>query len=210
MEDFCIDLYYYFDKSSNRKGALKEYAQFCDREYRQIRYVNVRWLSLEKVADWALMQYDSLKSYFLNEDVAKWKTSETESDFSGTKRFKCLQKQFKGPLTQVCLYFYDNIVTIFNHNDLKFWSKDIRTDKQVYARHSPVTHVNNAVSVCKGTSTILKKVGDVSFKHFFQLCYKSCSKYFGQDCSVATWGSLYLYNRPRTKQVHGMFRWKFF
>lgn len=51
MEDFCIDLYYYFDKSSNRKGALKEYAQFCDREYRQIRYVNVRWLSLEKVAD---------------------------------------------------------------------------------------------------------------------------------------------------------------
>ena len=33
IEDHSVDLYYWFDKSSKRKGALAEYYQFCDQSY---------------------------------------------------------------------------------------------------------------------------------------------------------------------------------
>ena len=36
VEDFCIDLYYFFDKSSKIKSVLMEYTQFCNHEYRKI------------------------------------------------------------------------------------------------------------------------------------------------------------------------------
>ena len=82
MEDFCIDLFYYFDKSTKRKGVLREYYEFCDQEYRKIlKHVNVRWLSLERAVDRASKQYEGLKSYFL---------SENES----CPRFKRLKKTF--------------------------------------------------------------------------------------------------------------------
>ncbi len=48
LEEMCIDIYYYFDKSSKRKSLLGEFADFCEVEYRQIvKHVNTRWLSLE-------------------------------------------------------------------------------------------------------------------------------------------------------------------
>ena len=43
VEDFCIDLYYFFDKSSKRKCILQSYSEFCHEEYRQIlKHVTVR------------------------------------------------------------------------------------------------------------------------------------------------------------------------
>ena len=61
--------------------------------------------------------------------------------------------------------------------------KYIGTNKQVHVRHSPLTSINNVVSVCRETSTLLEGVGgqNFSFKHCFQLCHKTCSKYFGQN-----------------------------
>ena len=49
IEDFCVDVFYWFDKSTKRKGILREFCSFCDSDYREVvRYVSVRWLSLEK------------------------------------------------------------------------------------------------------------------------------------------------------------------
>ena len=49
IEDHCVDLYYWFDKSSKRKSALLEYYEFCDQEYEEvIRYASTRWFCLEK------------------------------------------------------------------------------------------------------------------------------------------------------------------
>ena len=43
MEDHCVDLYYWFDKSSKRKSILKEYYDFCDQDYQEvIKYVSTR------------------------------------------------------------------------------------------------------------------------------------------------------------------------
>ena len=69
VEDCCLDLFYYFDKSMKRKSVLWEYYEFCDQEYRKIlKHVNVQWLSPERAVDLTLNQYEELKSYFLSEN----------------------------------------------------------------------------------------------------------------------------------------------
>ena len=48
VEEFVIDLYYWFDHSTKRKNGLQSYCTFCDQEYRSIlKHVSTRWLSLE-------------------------------------------------------------------------------------------------------------------------------------------------------------------
>ena len=65
LEDVLIDPYYWFDKSSKRKGKLAEYFEFCDQEYQQVlKHVTCRWLSLEHCIERALKKFPSLKSYF--------------------------------------------------------------------------------------------------------------------------------------------------
>ena len=47
VEDFCVDMFYWFDKSTKRKGILREYCEFCDNEYLEIVCrVSTRWLSV--------------------------------------------------------------------------------------------------------------------------------------------------------------------
>ena len=42
-EEFAIDLYYWFDKSTKRKNELQSYCEFCDQEYRAIiKHVSTR------------------------------------------------------------------------------------------------------------------------------------------------------------------------
>ena len=44
-----------------------DFADFCDVAYREIvHHISVRWLSLQKAVDRALLQYPALKSYFLS------------------------------------------------------------------------------------------------------------------------------------------------
>ena len=43
IEDHCVDLFYWFDKSSKRKRILKEYYEFCNSECEEfIKYVLTR------------------------------------------------------------------------------------------------------------------------------------------------------------------------
>ena len=93
VEDLCVDVFYWFDKSTKRKGILREFCSFCDNDYREVvRYVSVRWLSLEKAVYRILQLYNSLQSYF---------RSEAESQ----PRFKRLAATFEKPLTEVYLLF---------------------------------------------------------------------------------------------------------
>ena len=48
LEEFVIDTFYWFDKSTKRKNELASYCTFCDQAYRSmIKHVSTRWLSLE-------------------------------------------------------------------------------------------------------------------------------------------------------------------
>lgn len=67
IEELCIDLYYWFEKSTKRKNGLQSYCTFCDQEYRSIvKHVTTRWLSLERSVERILKQYPSLKAYFMS------------------------------------------------------------------------------------------------------------------------------------------------
>jgi hypothetical protein len=49
LENLLIDLYYWFDKSTKRKGVLVEYMEFCDQEYGKfLKHSSTRWLSLAR------------------------------------------------------------------------------------------------------------------------------------------------------------------
>ncbi len=101
VEDMCVDMYYYFDKSTKQKSTLVEFAEFCDVKYRQvIKQVSTRWLSLEVAAKRNLQMYPALKSYFLS-------NSEAEA------RFKCLKNHFRDPMVEIYLQFYHAVLPTF-------------------------------------------------------------------------------------------------
>ena len=79
VEDFCIDIFYYFDRSTKRNNALQGYAEFCDQGYRDIlKHINVRWLSLERAVERILLQYSSLRAYVLSENAPKSATNSND------------------------------------------------------------------------------------------------------------------------------------
>ena len=101
VEDLLVDIYHWFLYSTKRKCKLAEYANFCDQEYPKItKHISTRWLSLEKVVTRTLLQYQSLKTYFLSEHYsAAW--------------FKRLQTAFSKPMTEVYLLLLQSALQIF-------------------------------------------------------------------------------------------------
>ena len=73
IEDILVDLYYWFDKSTNRKNKLSEYNfEFCDIRYREVitnKHVSTHWLSLKYAVQRSLRQYPGLRSYFMSSNV---------------------------------------------------------------------------------------------------------------------------------------------
>ena len=103
IEDLHIDLYYWFEKSTKRKGVLLEYMEFCGHEYSKIlKHVSTRWLSLERCVQRTLEKYSGLKSYFLSEEFAD-------------QRFSRLQDAFNNPLTEIALLFHHASIPLFNN-----------------------------------------------------------------------------------------------
>ena len=109
IEDLCIDVYYWFEKSTKRKGILKDFCEFCESNYRQIiRYVSVRWLSLEKAVNRILQLYKSLQSYFRSE-------SESQAWFV---------REFDKPMTEIYMLFYQSVLPTFTHFNLLLQRED--------------------------------------------------------------------------------------
>ena len=117
VEEFTIDLFYWFDKSTKRKNELLSFCQFCDQEYRKvIKHVSTRWLSLELAIERSLKQFPSLKSYFLSTDESQ-------------ARFIQLKSLFEDPLTEVYLMFLQSVLPTFTHMN------------QFLQRDEPLIHV---------------------------------------------------------------------
>ena len=98
VEEFVVDLFYWFDKSTKRKNLLQEYCQFCDHSYRAIvKHVSTRWLSLELAIERSLKQFQGLASYFRSEEESQ-------------ARSKRLQGNFKSPILEVYLLFFQSVL----------------------------------------------------------------------------------------------------
>ena len=65
-------------KAQKEKGSC----DFCDSEYREVvRYISVRWLSLESAVIRILQMYESLKSYFRSEQESQARFVRLQSYF---------------------------------------------------------------------------------------------------------------------------------
>ena len=112
VEDMCVDVYYYFDKSTKRKSSLVEFAEFCDVKYRQVmKQVSTRWLSLEITVKRSLQMCPALKSYFLS-------NSEAEA------RFKRLKSHFRDPMVEIYFQFYHAVLPTFTTVNLFLQRED--------------------------------------------------------------------------------------
>ena len=70
VQDEMVDLFYWFDKSTKRKGKLKEYFEFCNQEYQGVlKHLSVRWLSLVIVE-----KYENYKQSTTNDFFSKKRT----------------------------------------------------------------------------------------------------------------------------------------
>ena len=95
--------------------------QFCNQNYRKIlKYLNVRWLSLEFTVDYLLKQYPSLKLYFLSEEVP---TTGGKSEVGCLKWFKTLKKAFGDAMTRFLKYFYNVFLPVFTQPNLLQWEE---------------------------------------------------------------------------------------
>ena len=130
VENHCVDLYYWFDKSSKRKSALLEYYEFCDQEYEEvIRYVSTRWLCLEKCLNRELKKYPGLKSYFLSEGLRD-------------ERFLRLETAYTNPMTEIYLLFFQaSLVTFTNFNQFLQ-----REDSLIYLLNSQMNQFMNKLA----------------------------------------------------------------
>ena len=103
VEEMAVDVFYYFDHSTKRKGELREFSHFCDIESRKmLKYVSTRWLSLQRSIERTLKQYPALRSYFLSQD-----------DNVSDRRLSRLQVLFSDPMTEAYLLFYQSVMPVF-------------------------------------------------------------------------------------------------
>ena len=81
---------------------------------------------MERADERILLQYSSLRGYFLSENAPKSATNSNgvESEWGGAKRFKRLEKAFKDPMTKVYLYFFSGILPAFKQINLLLQRED--------------------------------------------------------------------------------------
>ncbi|KAM9393166.1 general transcription factor II-I repeat domain-containing protein 2-like [Pholidichthys leucotaenia] len=105
LDDFLVDIFYFFHNSSKRLTDFKEFQQFTEVEEEKIlQHCPTRWLSLEKVGNRTLSQLPALKSYFAShEDVEK------------PGKVKSITKRLHDPLTELLLLFMKFILPIINN-----------------------------------------------------------------------------------------------
>ena len=95
VDDFFVDLFYFFEKSAKRKEDFREFQHFTDtKQFKIIKHCKTRWLSLEKAVNRVLQQWPALYAYF---DYV------SENDHSS--RVKRLDQNFKSHLTKLVILF---------------------------------------------------------------------------------------------------------
>lgn len=65
VDDFFVDLFYFFNKSAKRKEEFRDFQEFTEtKELKILKHCKTRWLSLEKCVQRVIQQWSALYAYF--------------------------------------------------------------------------------------------------------------------------------------------------
>ena len=99
VDDFIIDLFYHFKRSTKRKATLRDYMEFTYTEVKEIiKHVSTLWFSLKSPLNRTLIQWDASESRFLSEFEDD---DEKTKDGDIVKREIGLVRKFNDPFTKL-------------------------------------------------------------------------------------------------------------
>lgn len=124
VEDFLVDIYYWFDKKTKRHVQLERFCNYCDKDLKKIfENVCTRWLSLEYCVTRILRLFQALRSCFLSEE-------------NPSPRFQTLASKFTNPMTWFISFF---VKMYFNHLSISIYFLQ-REDPLISRLHLQIHH----------------------------------------------------------------------
>lgn len=110
-EDFCIDLYYYFDGYPSRKEDFaKSQQEKKVSQHEFLKHVPSRWLTLGPVAERVIEQYPAITHFFLEMMAKKVSTKKLREN----DRLVMIMKRLKDPTLKAEVFFVSESAKIFN------------------------------------------------------------------------------------------------
>ncbi len=123
IDEILVDIYYHFHNSVKSIASLKEYAEFCDVEFKVIlRHCDTRWLSLRRSINRAIEMWDPLLSYF---------TSHPEVEKAG--RVRTNYSNLSDPFNKLWMLFLHNTLIIFDTYNIYFQSTKMATIHKLHS-----------------------------------------------------------------------------
>ena len=97
VDDFFVDLFYYFEKSFKRKEQLREFQEFSGtQQLKVLKHCKTCWLSLERSVKRVIQQWQALHAYF-----------DKESEEDKSARVQRLNKHLESSLTKLVMHFLE-------------------------------------------------------------------------------------------------------
>ncbi len=123
IDEILVDIYYHFHNSVKSIASLKEYAEFCDVEFKVIlKHCDTRWLSLRRSINRAIEMWDPLLSYF---------TSHPEVEKAG--RVRTNYSNLSDPFNKLWMLFLHNTLIIFDTYNIYFQSTKMATIHKLHS-----------------------------------------------------------------------------
>ena len=97
VDDFFVDLFYFFNKSTKRKEEFREFQEFTETaQLKIIKHCKTRWLSLEKCIQRVIQQWSALYAYF-----------DREAETDNSARVSRLDQHFKSHMCKLVMLFLE-------------------------------------------------------------------------------------------------------
>jgi len=117
VDEVLVDIYYHFHHSVKRITTLKEYADFCDVEFKSIlKHCETRWLSLTRSIKRTLQMWEPLLSYFTS-----------HPDVEKTGKVKSIYDHLRGSFFKPWMLFLANTLVIFDKFNIYFQTSKAAT-----------------------------------------------------------------------------------
>lgn len=123
VDEILVDIYYHFHNSVKSIVGLKEYAEFCDVEFKSIlKHSETRWLSLTRSLKRTLEMWEPLLSYFTS-----------HPDVEKTGKVRSIYGYLSDPSVKLWMLFLQNTLVIFDKFNESFQTSRAATIHRLHS-----------------------------------------------------------------------------